>query len=301
MGSFNRDYMQDDSEGRGSPWGYDYPTTKWLMIATVIVYFLQFLATEKQIAEGLLPLSYLEYWFELDAHKVLRGQIWRLMTYIFLNHRMDPFSFVFNLIALWYFGSALERMYGSREILWFYLMAGLFCGVVFTAFGLKFDLPRAYLGSSCCVVALITLYATHFPTQELLFFGIVPIQMRVLLAIYIVWDVWRILMAYSGVTPLVSIAYLSDLWGIAFGYFYRRYDWHLGAIGDWLNLPEVIKSMKRARASRRLKVYAPEPTSNLDEQVDAILAKIHEQGSDSLTERERSILQKASERAKNRL
>lgn len=39
----------------------------------------------------------------------------------------------------------------------------------------------------------------------------------------------------------------------------------------------------------------------LDTKVDAILIKIHEQGSESLTEEERAILVKASERAKNRI
>ena len=38
----------------------------------------------------------------------------------------------------------------------------------------------------------------------------------------------------------------------------------------------------------------------LDAKVDAILAKIHEQGSESLTESERAVLAKASERYKNR-
>jgi DNA-binding CsgD family transcriptional regulator len=38
----------------------------------------------------------------------------------------------------------------------------------------------------------------------------------------------------------------------------------------------------------------------MDEQVDAILAKIHEHGEASLTDRERTILKQASERYKQR-
>jgi len=97
------------------------------------------------------------------------------------------------------------------------------------------------------------------------------------------------------------LAYMSDLWGVVFGYLYRRYDWHLTGLVETFELGRLRRSLRRARASKNLKVFAPEPISNLDEQVDAILAKIHEQGSESLTERERSILQKASEQAKNRL
>jgi membrane associated rhomboid family serine protease len=328
MGSYNRDYMQDSYEGRGSSWGYDYPTTKWLMIITVVVFFLQTILTyeERNVRIGPiaqvaassnrsgtpdvktvagLPIalrsSYIEEWCLLDANKVLHGQVWRLVTYVFCHYRPLPWTLVFNMLALWYLGSTLERMYGSREILWFYLGSAVICGAIFTAIGMATPLPLPLIGSGPCVMALFALYATHFPTQEILFMWIIPIQIRVLLIIYVLIDLYSVLQVYAGAPPLATMAYLSNLWGIAFGYCYRKFDWHLTGMVDWLNPERLRKSMRRARASRKLKVFTPEPSANLDEQVDAILAKIHEQGSESLTERERAVLQQASERAKNRL
>lgn len=323
MGSNNRDYMRDDPDSQQPSWGHDVPTTKWLIIITVVVFFLQSILTHparireqpgasvassgERISASTIAMqaftfqvSYIEEWFSLDPYHVLRGQIWRVVTYAFCHETHSPWSLVFNMIALWYLGSVLERMYGSREILWFYLSVAVICGVIFTCFGLKMELPRPLMGAGACVVALLTLYATHFPRQEILFFWVIPMQIRVLLLIYVAVDGFQIMQAYSGQAPWVLVAYMSELWGIAFAYLYRQQNWRLSSIADVLNITQWRRSLRRASTARNLKVFQPESQSSLDEQVDAILAKIHEHGSESLTERERSILQRASDRAKHR-
>ena len=205
------------------------------------------------------------------------------------------------MVALWYLGSVLERMYGSREFLWFYLVAAFVCGLIFTGFGLKLFLPKPLMGAGACVLAMLTLYATHFPRQEILFFWVIPMQIRVLLLIYVGVDVYQILQASSGRGTWMTVAYMSELWGTAFGYLYRIQNWRLASIGDLFDLSRWRRTVRRASTARTLKVYHPEAPANLDEQVDAILAKIHEHGSESLTDRERAILQRASDQAKHRL
>ena len=306
MGSTNRDYMRDDPDSRTPTWGHDVPTTKWLLIVTVGMFFLQTVLTQN-VEFGDLPgqrfisNSYVERWFSLSPNQVLQGQIWRLVTFAFCHDRHSPFALVFNMVALWYLGSVLERMYGSREFLWFYLMSAFTCGLVFTAFGLKMLLPVPLMGASACVLSMLALYATHFPRQEILFCWVIPMQIRVLLLIYVAVDVYQILQAYAGQGPWIKVAYMSELWGAAFGYFYRMQKLRLSAIEDYLNLAQWRRSIRQTTTSRTLKVFHPESNANLYEQVDAILAKIHEHGSESLTERERAILQRASDQAKHRL
>lgn len=299
MGSSNRDYMQEDYESPRPSWGHGVPTTKWLIIITVGVFFLQSILTHRALPVGNAP-SYVDDWFALEANQVLHGQVWRLISYMFLHWRGNAFGLAFNMLALWYLGSALERMYGSREILWFYLTAGFVCGLIFTSFELKFALPYPLMGADPCVMALLCLYAIHFPTSIFLFCWVIPVQARILLLIYIAFDVYTILQIYSGQAPWVMMAYMSSLWTIAFTHLYHHYRWRLSGIEDMFDLQRLRRSLRRAGTKRTLKVFQPEPASNLDEQVDAILAKIHEHGSESLTERERAILQKASEQAKNR-
>ena len=299
MGSTNRDYMRDDFDSKPPSWGRDVPTTKWLIVVTVVTFFLQSILTHG-VGFG-HELSYIEEWFELDHAKVYQGQVWRLVSYVFVHDRSQPLSLVFNMIGVWFLGSCLERMYGSREILWFYLGSALVSGMIFCGFGLKLNLPFPLYGAGPCVLALLTLFATHFPTQEILVFWVVPIQIRILLWIYVAVDIYQITRAYSGIISWEMIAYMSDLWGMVFAYLYRRQKWRFERFAELLNFQKLRRSMRRATTARNLKVFQPEPVSNLDDQVDAILAKIHESGFESLTDRERGILQRASEQAKNRL
>ena len=291
MGSSNRDYMQDEyDDTRGPAWGHDVPSTKWLIVTTVGVFILQAILIPQILT-----------WGRLSPNDVIGGQIWRLVTYVFCYDPMNAVGLVFDMLIVWFLGSTLERMYGSREILWYYLASALACGLIFTTFGMTLKSLRPLLGAGSCVAALLMLYAMHFPRREILVMFIIPVEIRVLVGIYIALHAYTILQAYSGRVGFEAIAYMSGLWGIGFGYLYRRFNWHFSDMMEWFDLRKLQQFIRRAKAGRRLKVYAPEPMTNLDEQVDAILAKIHEQGSESLTDRERSILQKASEQAKNRL
>ncbi len=328
MGSSNRDYMRDDFDDNssGPAWGYDTPTTKWLIIVTVVAFFLQFFTSHDNAvveprrqnvasvghlthavihpvaAMGIgIQSSYIDDWFALDAVKVQSGQVWRLITYVFCHNRDNPFGLAFNMIALWFLGAALERMYGSRELLWFYLATAAFCGVVFAAIGVKVFLPFPLIGANPCILSLLTLYATHFPRQEILFCWVIPIQIRILLIVYVAIDIYMIMEAFSGQSGWAKVAYSAELWAVAFGYVYRRMNWHLSGFSQWFDIGRAKRAWRQAQSSRKLKVFQPEPVVDLDEQVDALLAKIHEHGSESLTDRERAILQKASDRAKNRL
>jgi membrane associated rhomboid family serine protease len=321
MGATNRDYMRDEPQSRGPAWGEDVPATKWLIIVTVGLFILQSIftypvgsrsrsfatATPSQLIQpvamrsGGMVGSYLEDWLPLNPRQVLQGQIWRLVTFVFCHDRFSAWNLAFNMVALWYLGSTLERMYGSAEFLGFYLCAALACGLIFTGFGLMMELPFPLLGAEPCVLALLTLYATHFPRQEILFCWVIPIQIRILLMIYAAMNFYQIMQAYSGQGTWVQVAYLSQLWGIGFGYLYRQQKWQLAWLGNLCDIRRWRKSLRRVGTARNLKVFRPASTGPLDEQVDAILAKIHDSGSESLTDRERSILQKASERAKKRL
>jgi hypothetical protein len=86
------------------------------------------------------------------------------------------------------------------------------------------------------------------------------------------------------------------LGGAAFGYLYYRYGWRLAS---WLPSEAWLKRLKRRP---KLRVLDPDDDggSETDVAVDEILRKIQEHGQDSLTRRERSILQKASQKYQKR-
>ncbi|MGV2340609.1 MAG UNVERIFIED_CONTAM: rhomboid family intramembrane serine protease [Planctomycetaceae bacterium] len=108
-----------------------------------------------------------------------------------------------------------------------------------------------------------------------------------LLALYIAYDLLPFL---TGGWKTSNTAHLAHLGGVAFGalYFQR----HMNFSRWW----DSLRGRLRRRKSGKLRIYAPStaPESRLDEQVDAILQKITEQGEASLTPRERNILTQAS-------
>jgi len=65
---------------------------------------------------------------ELDAPKVMDGQIWRLLTYAFLHDTQIPLHIIFNMLFLWWFGSDVEDLYGSKEFLAVYLVGAVLGG-----------------------------------------------------------------------------------------------------------------------------------------------------------------------------
>jgi membrane associated rhomboid family serine protease len=58
-----------------------------------------------------------------DLVGVAHGEWWRLITAAFLHY--GPFHLLLNMLALWWFGSALERRIGSGRFLAIYLVSGL--------------------------------------------------------------------------------------------------------------------------------------------------------------------------------
>src|SRR4051795_10118050 len=71
-------------------------------------------------------LVYLNRGFEsfltLDPALILRGQVWRLVTYIFLPQTFSPLMVVLALWFLWFIGDGLERAWGAfRLTLYFFL------------------------------------------------------------------------------------------------------------------------------------------------------------------------------------
>jgi len=169
------------------------------------------------------------------------------------------------------------------------------------------------LGASGAVLAVVVLYTLYYPRREVLLFFVLPVEMWLLLVIYLFIQAWQFLR--GGETDVAVASHLS---GAAYGYLYKRFDLR------WSRL-----SWKRARRPR-LRVVSPEPreksvsrpsgptwspepaTANkpsttavlpeeqLDERLDEVLAKIAREGRSGLTEDENRILQEASQRARNR-
>lgn len=205
--------------------------------------------------------------------------LWQLATYGFLHAPFDVTHVLFNLLTLYFFGTALEGVIGGRRFLWLYMVALLLGGVVQLAlsFASLAAGGEAYptLGASGAVMAVLVAMATLQPNSTVIFF-LFPLRLRTLALILVGLDVFRML---SGG---VGVAWAVHLTGAAYGFLAvrRGFVW-----GD--PLQALARRRERAEVERE-----QDDAQRLDE----LLARIHDKGLGSLSEREKAFLKRVSKR-----
>jgi membrane associated rhomboid family serine protease len=310
MGIYNRDYFRDDQK-RWRPGGMA-AAYKWLIAANVIVYLLQIFVRSTQ----LVPVDEMHVVrvqhqivtsaLDLSPESVLHGQVWRLLTYAFCHDVGSVWHILFNMLFLVWFGATLERMYGTREFLLFYLAAAVVSGLAFLALALVLRDPTPAVGASGAIMAVMALYAVHFPRDEVFLFGLIRIQIRFFVLFYLVYDLYPVLTALSGDGHTDGVAHAAHLGGLAFGFLYHYFGLRFDR--GW----DVFKGLRAPRMRMRkppesVRLYEPSTaeftprSENLETKVDAILAKIQAHGEASLTDQERETLRMASQQYKENM
>ncbi len=308
MGFDNRDYAREepqyqDSYSRGgggftNPFGGGSIVTKRIIIVTVVVFLLQIMGLS-----GVQPGvgSSVTNWLKLSLPDLLHGQVWRLVTYAFCHSEGKIFHILFNMLFVWWFGKTIETLYGSKEFLLFYLTAAIAAGVAFVGIDLvtTTDLSNsaAVVGASGAVMAIVMVFACHFPRQKILLMLIIPVEIRWVVLGYVFFETLPVLSALVGRGAPDGIAHSAHLGGLLFGYLYYRFQWRLtNLFGNWKK-PDFSRTFG---ARRKIKIYAPPENVSDSSEIDAILEKISNEGMDSLTKKERKTLEKASKEANRR-
>lgn len=255
---------------------------------------------EKGLRANPVRVSVVEEWCALTPVESTQGfQVWRFVTYAFLHSRGGnfPTHLVFNMLALFFFGPAIEMLVGKREFIVFYLLAAVAAGAAFIGYGYAFNPYASVIGASGSVMAVLMVYAWHYPRNQVYIWGVLPVQVRWLVVAYVVYDMWPVVKVIMGGADNSGVAHVAHLAGLLFGYQYAKEHWR---VSDWLaglRRPQFGRK-SRGTANENLRVY--EPPENLREQVDAILEKISRQGEASLTDAERDTLKRASQQFRNR-
>src|SRR3990172_3510312 len=221
MGIHNRDYIREPSGGGGFSGGGDGTGWKRIIAITVAVFVLQMVFRQSGV---------IDEWLKLSPSLVIHGQIWRFVTYAFCHDIQNLLHIFFNVLWFWFLARALEQIYGTREFVLFYLAAAVFSGLLYVGLGLILDDQSAVIGASGAVMAVTMLYALHFPRQIINIWGIIPIEVRWLVLLTIVFETYSELQRLGGVDLKGHVAHSAHLGGLAFGYIYYRWQWRLGAL-----------------------------------------------------------------------
>ncbi len=100
---------------------------------------------------------------DFDRDAILSGQVWRLITFVFMVPDFGLIMTVLELYLLWLMGSALDREWGSFKFDVFY-----FAGMIGTALA---GLLTGYATNIYINLSLFLAFAIIFPNYELLLFS----------------------------------------------------------------------------------------------------------------------------------
>lgn len=252
---------------------------------------------------GFLRVHFVEDWLALDTNDVVRhGQVWRLVTYGFCHDTSSLWHIAFNMLALYSFGALIESMLGGREYLLFYFIAIVVSGLAFVGLDLAIGRHGAAIGASGAVMAVVMLFTWHHPRVPLYVFGVLPVEARYLMAIFVAWDLYPVMQQLTGSRVGSGIAHAAHLGGALFGFLYGRFHWRFSGLLESALFWRSGAARRTASSRPRLRIVpetTPDPDPEPDE-VDVILKKILDAGRGSLTDEERDVLRRASDRLKRR-
>jgi len=267
------------------------PVVRQLLILNVFVFLITALM-------GNQTRNQINYLFGLvPALVVGKGMIWQLVTYMFLH---GSFSHVFfNMFGLLIFGSDLERDWGSRAFLKYYMVTGIGAGVINVMAGYVFggtSIPT--IGASGAVFGLLLAFGLAYPFRQIYLMFMFPIPARTFVVLYAMLELF---MGLSN--PHGGVARFAHLGGMLVGFLYLRQG---RLLGSWRRVAGQAFSQRGKTGARprpkghRDPVVSPEEERRRKSEMERILEKISSEGMGSLTSEEKRTLKESADRARRR-
>ena len=97
-----------------------------------------------------------------------------------------------------------------------------------------------------------------------------------------------------------GVAHAAHLGGAAYGIVYKLYDLRFSRLFAGRFTFPKFRFSEMFRRRPRVRMHIPPEDQDLDHEVDRVLEKISREGSDSLTDQERHLLDRASRHYKHR-
>ena len=209
---------------------------------------------------GLIPVKVLQ-----------NGYIWQTITYLFLHGGLA--HLIFNMFAIYMFCPSIENLWGERKFLIYFLICGVGAALLTIAISPLSLVPT--IGASGAIYGVLFAYAEIFPDSIFYLGFLLPIRAKHFIVLLFFLEF------FLSQSPSL-VARFAHLGGLLTGLLYFK-------------TPSLVNLIKW----RRPKNYQREKKSSPLEEVDRILDKIKTRGINSLSAREKEILEKASETFKH--
>ncbi|MFN0157011.1 MAG: rhomboid family intramembrane serine protease [Bacteroidota bacterium] len=283
------------------------PVIKWLLISNVAIWLCVDVLLGMFSLDGLRvggSGGFLSYYFALWPF----GENfwpWQLATYMFMHGGLG--HLFFNMLALWMFGMELENNWGSKRFLTYYLVCGVGAGITNLLITSLLGQAAPTVGASGAVFGVLIAFGLLFPDRPIYLYFLFPVKAKYFIAVYIGLEL------FYGVTGTSDgIAHFAHLGGAAVGAIYTLAIMGVIPVASWWaqwhggNAPSLGGGQRFHRPTDDVldaKYYDIKSGRPLDDEmevsqetVDAILDKISSSGYQSLTEKEKSILNEASKK-----
>lgn len=182
--------------------GRTTPVVLNLIIINALVYFAQV------VLDGSLGLTRILALYPFGSPEF---KPYQLVTHMFAHSPETIFHILFNMYSLWMFGTILERVWGPKKFLIFYLSCGLAAGLA-----QMFLVTNSYsVGASGAIMGLVGAFAYLFPNTKFFILPIpFPLKAKFLVLIMIAYDL------FGGFYPggIDNVAHFAHLGGMVMGF-----------------------------------------------------------------------------------
>ncbi len=273
------------------------PWTRRIIIINVVI------AVLGQLFLATLDTNPMQTYFALRISEVLKGEFWQLFTYMWLHADDLIIHVIFNMMTLYFLGRVVEFKLGSKLYLWLYVLGGLASVGLFMVdisvqgllLGQTVYLDRPLVGASGAVCAVFGVFSILMPDSKLSILFL-PYPVRAVKAVrgFALFSVVAMVLGWvpaiadsATVGWFFSIAHSAHLGGILFGW------WFFGQVSRnqrYEYTPYRMVQEEEVSEGEGPEVETMNPFE-IRQALDPILAKISADGIDSLTDRERRILE----------
>lgn len=155
-----------------------------------LLYVISALTLAVYLIDLIMPSADLMSLLSLNMSQVMRGQVWRLVTFVIIPQTNSIFWLILELYFYCFIGNALEREWGSFKlnVFYFFGIVGTVLAACLTGYGFN-----TYLNFS-----LFFAFAILWPDEEVLLFFILPIKMKWLAVVDAVFFGFRLIFGSMG-------------------------------------------------------------------------------------------------------
>ncbi len=263
------------------------PVVKNLMIINATIFLIQMVI--KDFGNG---NNFLNIYFGLShSGLIIDKYIWQIFSYMFLHGGW--LHVIFNLLALWMFGGELERKWGSKYFLKYYIFSGIGAGIFIALLNYLTYAPGEFhnitIGASGAIFGILLAYGLTWPNKEILLYFVIPVKIKYLIIGY------GIISFYGTLTSLIgngnNISHIGHLGGLISGFIILKYmknspvkNFTISKNGGFLNSILRKRRMKKKKLVIKKRILAKKI-------IDTLLEKITKTGMNSLTEKEKKDLE----------